>query len=62
MFVGGTTAAVGLILADDYGPSFDETSTAVYGRETPSAYLQLRAPEDSQGTLRHYGPFFSAAS
>ena len=61
LFVAGITVAIGLTLADDYGPSFDETSTAAYGRETLSAYLQLRAPEDSQGILRHYGPFFAAS-
>jgi len=50
--------AVGLVLADDYGPSWDESNTVPYAEESLSAILTLSAPETAPGNLRYYGPAY----
>ena len=56
----GITLVVGLVLADDYGPSFDETFQAIYGNQALTAYTRFTAPEEWLRNLANYGPFYSA--
>ena len=53
---------VGTMLAADYGPSYDEGNTVPYGNAALGAYLHLAAPENWDGNLKYYGPFYLAAS
>jgi len=58
----GITLVVGKVLADDYGPSFDEVAQATYGNQALNAYSRLSGPEDWHGNLKYYGPFYSAVA
>jgi len=57
-----TFLAIGVGLASDYGPSWDELNTVPYGKQTLEAYLSGVSQHDLQGNLRYYGPaYFGAA-
>lgn len=52
---------VGLLLAGDYGNSWDEHLHKVYAEDTIEMYLGQRLPGDTIIDLRFYGPAFSVA-
>ena len=52
----------GIMLAADYGSSYDEGNTVPYGTTTLGAYLRLTGPEDWAGNLKYYGPFYFGSS
>ncbi len=54
--------AVGLMLAADYGPSWDESNTLTYGEQTLGAYLRLGPPPQAHSNLRYYGPIYLAVT
>jgi hypothetical protein len=54
--------AVGVVIADDFGKSWDEYVHAVYARQTLEIYEGSRAPGDVLMNLGYYGPFYSAVT
>ncbi|MFQ5923917.1 MAG: hypothetical protein ACE5M4_13830, partial [Anaerolineales bacterium] len=62
VLVAASTLIVGVVLADDYGPSFDEVAQATYGNQALNAYSRLTGPEEWHGNLKYYGPFYSAVA
>ena len=54
------TLLVGIILANDYGPSVDEPHNIVLGSRAVTAYLTLSAPPGGSDIFRFHGPFYAA--
>ena len=52
--------AAGVVLARDYGPSWDEGNTVPFGKEMLSAYTQMRRPTEWTGIITFYGPAYLA--
>lgn len=61
VLIGIAAVAIGLTLADDYGPAYDESAQMIYGNEALDSYLTFTAPDEWHGNLEYYGPSYSAA-
>ncbi|GMQ83256.1 MAG: hypothetical protein BMS9Abin05_2750 [Rhodothermia bacterium] len=54
------TLVVGIMLADDYGPSVDEPHNANLGSQAVVAYLTFAAPSDRFEVFPYHGPFYAS--